>query len=362
MDGARRIGAVDAREWYSLNQRGVRMRIIMYRNFFEGVCVVSTGRGFIGLIAGYAFLMAACSSESTVTISKGDELANFNFSEPNSFEQGAYGDATLRVIDGVFRIDVPEGDATLWWGQWGDTYSDTVVEVDVEQITERNESAFGVMCRVRGSIGQPVEPDATLRAIVEATSEVMPDSTSEAEPEATSESTPEATSEATVEATSENTPEASDELTIDPRLNLEGDGYLFLIQGTGATVEATSENTPEASDELTIDPRLNLEGDGYLFLIQGTGAGAIFRSRGRDLQALADWRANDAIAIGASENRLRAVCAGTTLAFYVNDVLIAQVEDDAYAQGQVGLVAGASNRLGVRVHFDNLQISAVGGN
>ena len=333
MDGARRIGAVDAREWYSLNQRGVRMRIIMYRNFFEGVCVVSTGRGFIGLIAGYAFLMAACSSESTVTISKGDELANFNFSEPNSFEQGAYGDATLRVIDGVFRIDVPEGDATLWWGQWGDTYSDTVVEVDVEQITERNESAFGVMCRVRGSIGQPVEPDATLRAIVEATSEVMPDSTSEAEPEATSESTLEATSEAAdAEPTSE------------------------------ATVEATSENTPEASDELTIDPRLNLEGDGYLFLIQGTGAGAIFRSRGRDLQALADWRANDAIAIGASENRLRAVCAGTTLAFYVNDVLIAQVEDDAYAQGQVGLVAGASNRLGVRVHFDNLQISAVGGN
>jgi hypothetical protein len=258
-------------------------------------------------------------------ITKGEEIAFYNFSEPNSWEQGAYGDATLRVVDGVYRVEVFTGDGTLWWGQWGDIYTDTVIDVDAAQITERNENTYGVMCRVRGTLGQAQAVDPTLAAMmldvregIDAEATDFADSATD-EP---SEDDAEATTEATTEATAESTPES--------------------------TTEAAAEATEDA-------PRV--EGDGYLFLVQGTGGYAIMRARGRDVVPLVDWGTSDAITQGPGENHIRAVCAGDYLALYVNDQLLAETNDDTYTQGQIGLVASAVNRLGVRVEFDNLQIS-----
>jgi hypothetical protein len=314
--------------------------------------MVKQRHGFILLLVIGAACITACGSAAAVTYVKGEELAFYNFSDPTAFEQGAYRDATLRIVDGVYRIDVPEGDATLWWGQWGETYQDVIIEVDAEQITERNENAYGVMCRVRGTLGQPADADPTLAAIAAATIEPFGEPTSEVTAESTEAATAEMTDQPVTDAaTPEATPEAAAEST---------DAPIALPTTTGSLIETDAQTASEA--EATVDPRSLIEGDGYLFMVQGTGAGAIFRARGRDVQPLADWQTNDAIVIGPGSNRLRAICAGTTLSLYVNDVLIAQVSDDAYRAGQVGLVAGASNRLGVRVEFDNMQISAVGGN
>jgi hypothetical protein len=269
----------------------------------------------LALIALFS-LMAACTTAGSgrPNIVRGDVLAEYTFTEPGSFEQGAYGAATLRVNAGAYRIDVIQGDNTLWWGQWGDTYDNTVIEVDVAQMTERNENAYGVMCRVRGSVGQARTPDPTLAAIFEATPEPTPDAETTPEAEATAEATPEA------EATAEATPEA----------------------------EATAEATPEAV--------IANEGDGYLFLIQGTGAYGIFRARGRAVVPLINWTISESIRLGPASNQLRAVCVDDYLALYVNDVLLGEVRDGTYRSGQIGLVASAANRLGVRVEFDNLTI------
>ncbi|MDL1900131.1 hypothetical protein FBR02_05110, partial [Anaerolineae bacterium CFX9] len=112
-------------------------------------------------------LLAACSAGGPLrNVAKGDELAYYNFSEPRSFEEGAYDGALLRVIDGVYRINVRVGDNTMWWGQWGDTYDNVVIDVDVKQLSERPENAYGVMCRVRGTVGQSRAVDPELAAVM----------------------------------------------------------------------------------------------------------------------------------------------------------------------------------------------------
>jgi hypothetical protein len=257
---------------------------------------------FIGMLA---LLLSACQNRGPLRqVTKGDEIAYYAFNAPGSFEEGTYGLATLRVTSGVYRIDVQQGDNTLWWGQWGNTYSDSVIDVDVEQTTERNENAFGVMCRVRGSVGQPRTPDPDLAAIMEAT----------------------------VEAASTEASDAS------------------------AVAEDISLEATEALDAPTVEPSIG-DGDGYLFLIQGTGSYAIMRARGRNVVPLVNWTTSDQINVGPGRNHLRAICAGNYLAFYINDQFMADTTDDTYASGQVGLVASAANRLGLRVEFDDLSIS-----
>jgi hypothetical protein len=307
-------------------------------------------------------LLAGCASASgpVRNFTKGDELVNYNFSEPSTFEEGAYGGVLggvrLQVVDGVYRISLTEGDSELWWGQWGDEYNNVVIDVDVNQLTERNENAYGIMCRVRGTVGQPAEIDPELALLatqvaasgVDATS--VPDITSaidataEATDEATEEATEEVSDEATEESATEPTDEASDEVADD---------------ATDEAAEATEEATAEATLEVggTSEIAAAGEGDGYLFLIQGTGSFSILRARGRVVTPLVDWTNSDAIKPGPAKNHLRAVCVNDYLAFYVNEQFVGDVIDDTYATGQVGLAASASNRLGVRVEFDNLQVS-----
>lgn len=265
-------------------------------------------------------MLAACQSGGPLrSFTQGEQLAFYDFSETGTFEEGSYGSGavSLQIADGVYRISVREGDNELWWGQWGDTYSDVIIDADVEQTSERNENAYGLMCRVRGTVGQEQEADPTLAAIVEG-----------------EQSTQEA-----VDA-EDATPEAEIETT-----------------ATESATEATAQATEEGTAEVRAEPRFG-EGDGYLFLIQGAGQVGIFRSNGRQLTPLVDWKASSAVVQGRAENRLRAVCVGDYLALFVNDQLVAEAIDDRYTEGQAGMVASAASRLGLRVEFDNLMVSA----
>lgn len=276
-----------------------------------------------------AVIVTACSPTGPLqTVTKGDELANYSFAEPRTFEEGAYEGALLRVVDGVYRIDLDDGTNTIWWGQWGETYDNIIIEADATQTSERPETTYGIMCRVRGSVGQAAAVDPELAA-------VMADATAEATAEATAD--PEATVAA--EATPDMTAEATAEATPDAEATAEADG--------------ASDATPRPAV---------LEGDGYLFLVQGSGRAAILRARGRDVQPIADWTTSDAVRPPPETNRIRAVCHDTYLALYVNDQLVAEATDDAFRSGQIGLAAAAANRLGVVVEFDNVQVWQAVGN
>lgn len=107
--------------------------------------------------------------------------------------------------------------------------------------------------------------------------------------------------------------------------------------------------------------RVDEEGAGYIFLISSDGFAAIARTDGRSLSFLVDWTEDSAIKTG--ENSLRAVCVDNYLALYVNDELVADVEDSTYTRaGEVGLMAGIlvesrDNLDEVIVSFDDLTVT-----
>jgi hypothetical protein len=308
--------------------------------------------GWIALLG--CALLAACSPAGPVRrFVKGEELLFNDFSQPNSFEHGSFEGARLQIADGVYRVTVTEGDSTFWWGQWGEIYDDAVIDVDVNQLSERNDNMYGVMCRVRGAVGLPITPDPELQAIMSAGIEEITEST----PEATEEI--EATEEATVEAGDEATAEATDESAEATETIEEATEEADESEATeeAPEEESTEEATAEATDAAEASSAMVNNGDGYLFLIRGDRSYAIMRARGRDVQRLVDWGTSNAINPGPGQNHIRAVCLGDYFALYVNDQFVADANDDAYLRGQVGLVAASVDRLGVQVEFDNLTIS-----
>lgn len=306
-------------------------------------------RLFLGLVV--LLLLASCQTGAQPrSFIQGAPLHTYDFTGTGSFEEGIYDAASLTIVGGVYQIDVTQGDNVLWWGQWGDTYDNTVIDVDTEQQSEPTENAYGVMCRVSGEIGQNRGVDPTLAALME-------DSTPEATPEdlaATEESTEAAIDEAEEAATDQ----AESDTTSDAAGTAEPD-IAFTLE---VTAEATVDGTATEGAVLTATPAPTQaaisQGDGYAFLIQGGGSFAIMRARGRQLTPLVDWTTSDAIHTGPARNHLRAVCLGNYLAFYVNDRFLGSATDDTYARGQVGLAASAANRLGTRIVFDNLVVSA----
>jgi hypothetical protein len=223
------------------------------------------------------------------------------------------------------------GDSTLYYGQWGATLGNTVIDVEAAQTSADLNSTYGVMCRARGTVGQT---KANVESTAEATEAsgsdtIIAQPDSEATAEATENATAEATEAATADATLEITPIASAEATAE-------------VGVSNATKDNTSNN-----------------GDGYLFMVQGNGRYAILRSQGRKLTPLVNWASASAVNQGAAQNRIRAVCMGNYLAMYVNGQFVADTTDDLYTKGQVALVGASAGRTGMTVTFDNLSVSEV---
>jgi Flp pilus assembly protein TadG len=324
---------------------------------------------WIGL---FGLLVAACSPAAAVKpFEKGDELAYYDFNAPGSFEEATYanGDTRLQIKDGVYTITLTEGDSELWYGQWGDPQSDVVIDVETHQFTESENTTYGVMCRVRGAVGQTVADDPALDALaaevgdipsLNASADVKDEPTAEVTEVATEEATLEAAGDATAEATVTTDDEATAEATVESvevateEATANATEEATVAPEETATEEATAEATQDASATV-----LNVNnGDGYLFLVEGSGRFAIMRSRGRSVTPLVNWTDSAAINKGPAQNRIRAVCLGDYLALYVNDQFLGDATDDTYTQGQVGLVGASADRLGLLVQFDNLTVSA----
>ncbi len=279
----------------------------------------------IGLMVGI-LLTGACStlgSSPVKQFTKGDELAFYDFTSPATFEEGLYGNNTarLQISNGVYNIQLSAGDSTLYYGQWGDSLDDVIIDVEATQTSADLNSTYGVMCRARGTVGQTVKANAEVTAEV---TEAAGSDTIIALPD----------TEATAEATSEATTEAALEVT----------------------QEATAEATAQVGVSNALKDNTSNNGDGYLFMVQGNGRYAILRSQGRKITPLVNWASSSLVNSGAAQNRIRAVCMGNYLALYVNGQFVADTSDDLYSKGQVGLVGASAGRTGMTVTFDNLSV------
>ena len=98
-------------------------------------------------------------------------------------------------------------------------------------------------------------------------------------------------------------------------------------------------------------------GDYYFFLISNDGYYAIGKFIGGQTLLLGqtEMQPSDFIQKEAA-NHLRADCVGNTLTFYVNGNQVASAQDSDFANGDVGLVAGAFQNPGVDVLFDHFVV------
>ncbi len=65
---------------------------------------------------------------------------------------------------------------------------------------------------------------------------------------------------------------------------------------------------------------------------------------------------SDAILQGASTNKVRADCVGSTLTLYVNGKQVITTSDSTFSSGDVGLMAGTFSELGTDILFDNFLV------
>lgn len=56
-----------------------------------------------------------------------------------------------------------------------------------------------------------------------------------------------------------------------------------------------------------------------------------------------------------TDNRIAASCMGSTLTLYVNGQQVAQVQDETYTSGDVGMAAGALSQGGASIWFDDFE-------
>ncbi|MDQ7027956.1 MAG: hypothetical protein Q9P44_20640 [Anaerolineae bacterium] len=99
-------------------------------------------------------------------------------------------------------------------------------------------------------------------------------------------------------------------------------------------------------------------GEGYYFLISAKGEFSIRKGLNTSADELISWQEHSAIYTDGQINRLRAVCVGNSLQFFVNDDYLAGVNAGNYRRGFTGVVVGQpTNASGVSdVTFDNLRI------
>ncbi len=114
------------------------------------------------------------------------------------------------------------------------------------------------------------------------------------------------------------------------------------------------------NDALGVICRFQDNDNYYGFMISHDGYYGIYKMiDGQMVMSSVEGNMNfsEVIRQGGVVNHIQAVCKGDILSLIVNDVLLAEVKDDSFTEGKIGLVAGAYDTPGVKVLFDNLRVT-----
>jgi len=127
---------------------------------------------------------------------------------------------------------------------------------------------------------------------------------------------------------------------------------------TRVVVDAVLVEGP-VNDNFGVICRYQDEENFYGFLLSHDGYYGIFKYMDGNMimtSAEGNLAYSEVIRQGGVVNHIEATCQGSTLSLTVNDTLLAAVEDDTFASGKVGLIAGAYTEPGVSVLFDNFKV------
>ena len=96
----------------------------------------------------------------------------------------------------------------------------------------------------------------------------------------------------------------------------------------------------------------------YAFLISSDGYDGIVKMRDGKYTIVSgnSLQYSDAVQKGQNSNHLRAECIGPQLTLTVNGQQVAQAQDADFSAGEIGLTAGAYDKPGVDIRFDNFVV------
>lgn len=132
---------------------------------------------------------------------------------------------------------------------------------------------------------------------------------------------------------------------------------------TDVRIEVTARNT--GADDVTFGLMCHYQ-DNENYYSAGIGADgyyAIIRTEGNKDFFLTDatnnqWKQTDLFPQFADSYRLALECANGDLALYVDEVLVAEVQDEAFAQGDIGLFLLTFDKPNGEVRFDDLVVTS----
>ena len=107
----------------------------------------------------------------------------------------------------------------------------------------------------------------------------------------------------------------------------------------------------------------NADGSNYYFYaVSPLGSFSLWKLVDDEWESVLGWTDSDVLEIGeGAENRLGVLAEGSSLTLLANDEVLAELEDDSFADGSLGLFVGAFEEGDVEVGFDNFAVWALGG-
>jgi hypothetical protein len=145
-------------------------------------------------------------------------------------------------------------------------------------------------------------------------------------------------------------------------INIPQYDYISIPKGSfgDVIVEVTANKVAGPDDnDYGIICRYKDEKNYYSFIISSDGYFGIIKVKEGNFQILnnTNLEHNSMIRGGNEFNYLKADCIGSSLNFYVNQMMIAEVTDADFSDGKVGLIAGSFDIPGVAILFDNFLVS-----
>jgi hypothetical protein len=105
----------------------------------------------LALLVLVSFTLACSVLGSSATPTPANVLLEDNFTDNTTgWESGQYNEGEVGYKDGAYYVVSTTANSAMW-GVSPNTYSDTVVDIDTEQVSapSNNNNDFGVMCRVQ---------------------------------------------------------------------------------------------------------------------------------------------------------------------------------------------------------------------
>jgi hypothetical protein len=122
-------------------------------------------------------------------------------------------------------------------------------------------------------------------------------------------------------------------------------------------VEAVKVGGPDDNDYGIICRYQDVE-NFYFFIISSDGYYGIGKMKDEQQELISgeNLLPSDEINQGEATNTIQADCIENTLTLHVNDRQLSQVMDEAFASGDVGLIAGTYDEGGTDIHFDDFRV------